>query len=283
MSQITKISVNSLKVHPKNQEFFDDIDGEQYEKFKKSIQEDGIITPLIVAPDMTILSGHQRLKAAIDLGFTLVPVLIKEEVITEEDKLKKLLATNFGRLKNNPVKQGKVYSEYEKLCGIKKGNNQFSIGQNVRTQEDIAKELGVDVRTVRRLKQLQQLSPELQDLIEEGTVKYTTALNVWSKLSEDEQSKLIDELGQDKISEMTQKQTQQYILEKQKAEEKAKTLEESNRVLEQSYNELSQELQEEKKKPEKTITVEVDNTDYTIVKKNEELKEKYSEESRKLL
>lgn len=165
------------------------------EKFKKSIQEDGVITPLTVAPDMTIISGHQRCKACKDLGIELIPVIIREDFINEDDKLKKLLAANFGRLKNNPVKQGKVYQQYEKLCGVRHGNNQYSIRNNCVSQEDIAKELGVSVRTIQNLKQLQTLSPELQQLIEDGAVKYTTALNIWSKLSLSEQSQLIEELG----------------------------------------------------------------------------------------
>jgi len=44
MEQITKLSISILKVHPQNQEFFDDIEGDRYEKFKNSIQEDGLIT-----------------------------------------------------------------------------------------------------------------------------------------------------------------------------------------------------------------------------------------------
>jgi hypothetical protein len=75
--------------------------------------------------------------------------------------------------------------------------------------------------------------------------------------------------GQTKIvDEMTSRELQKVIKEKKQLEEKAKTLEESNKALEQSYNELSKELQEEKIKPGETITVQVDNTDYTIVKKN---------------
>ena len=95
--------------------------------------------------------------------------------MTRSVQLKKLLAANFGRLKNNPVKQGKVLPEYEKLCGVERGNNQHSLRQNVAsiTQEDIAKELGVDVRHIQRLKKLQTLSPELQQLIEDGTVRHT--------------------------------------------------------------------------------------------------------------
>ncbi|MBY6842793.1 ParB N-terminal domain-containing protein [Clostridium botulinum] len=242
-----------LKVHPRNQEFYDDIEGEPYEKFKKSIQEDGILTPLIVSPDMTIISGHQRYKAVKDLCIDLVPVIIREDLDNEEEKLKKLLATNFGRLKNNPVKQGKVYAEYEKLCGVRQGGDRKSNPQIVGliTQEQIAEELGVSTETIRRLKKLQTLSPDLQQLIEDGSVKYTTALNVFSKLSDEEQEKLISEIGQDKIKEMTAKQIQQYILEKEQ--------------LEKSFNELSEKYDKEKNKEPEVI--EVDNTDYKQIEK----------------
>ncbi|WP_010236330.1 hypothetical protein [Clostridium arbusti] len=52
---------------------------------------------------------------------------------------------------NNPIKQGKVYQEYEKLCGITRGGDRKSNKQNAGliTQEQMAKELGVDVRTIR--------------------------------------------------------------------------------------------------------------------------------------
>lgn len=50
-------------------------------------------------------------------------MIIKEDLIDEDEKLKKLLATNFGRLKNDPVKQGRVFGEYEKLCGIRQGRD----------------------------------------------------------------------------------------------------------------------------------------------------------------
>ncbi|GAA0768726.1 hypothetical protein GCM10008908_09410 [Clostridium subterminale] len=91
------------------------------------------------------------------------------------------------------------------MCGIQVGRPN-KLGQIDRiSQEQMAKELGVDVRTLRRLKQLQTLSPDLQELISDGTVKYTTALSVWSKLSQEEQSKLIEDLGRDKIKTLTQK------------------------------------------------------------------------------
>ena len=253
MQQIINVSIDILKVHPRNQEFYDDIEGEAYNKFEKSIEEDGVIIPLIVAPDMTVISGHQRLKASKNLGIELIPVIIKEDLTDEDDKLRSLLATNFGRIKNNPVKQGRVYSEYEKLRGVTQGRQKN--GQNVRlTQEDIAKELGVDVRTIRRLKQLQNLSPELQQLIEDGSVKYTTALSVFSKLSTEEQKQMIDEIGKEELKEMTFKQVAIHIKEKQ--------------ALEESFNNLSKKYIDERNKPKEVSIQTVDNTDYTVATKN---------------
>lgn len=246
MSQITRLSISILKVHPQNQEFFDDIEGEQYERFKKSIKEDGVITPIIVSPDMTIISGHQRYKASKDLGLKLVPTIIEEHLIDEDEKLKKLLASNFGRLKNNPVKQGRVYEEYERLAGVRQGSRNLD-GQfdRERTQEDVAKELGVSVETIKRLKRLNTLSPELQQLIEDGQVKYTTALNIWGKLSNDEQREFIETVGKDHVSNLTAKETEKLIKKYnllQKENEELRN-QEPIEVYPDDYGELKTKLQ----------------------------------------
>lgn len=255
MKEITNVSVEILKVHPRNTEFFDDISGEEYERFKKSIQEDGILSPILVSPDMTIISGNQRYKAAVDLGMKLVPVIIREDFIDEDEKLKKLLVANFGRLKNDPIKQGKVYKEYETLCGVKQGNNQYnSLGNNSpsMSQEQIAKELGVDVTTIRNLKRLSTISLDLQDLISEGKITATTGYKVLSKLSLEEQEELIQSL--DVTKRLTQKEVQTYV-------DKIKQL--------------------ESRKPE-VVEVEkvIDNTDYSSIEKKDneikQLNEKYN-------
>jgi hypothetical protein len=105
-----------------------------------------------------------------------------------------------------------------------------------------------------------------------GSKKLFALLDVPTEEREDFISQPHEVNGQTKtVDEMTSRELQKVIKEKKQLEEKAKTLEESNKALEQSYNELSQELQEEKEKPGETVTVEVDNTDYTTAKKNEEL------------
>ena len=97
----------------------------EYEEFKNSIKEEGIISEIIVAPDMIIVSGHQRYKAAKELGIKMIPIRIREDLIDEDKKLKVLLAANFGRSKNDDAKQRKVAVEYVRLCGYKNGENQW--------------------------------------------------------------------------------------------------------------------------------------------------------------
>ena len=150
--EITNVSIDVLKVHPRNTEFFDDISGKEYEEFKNSIQEEGIISEIIVSPDMTIISGHQRYKAAKELGITMIPIRIREDLIDEDKKLKVLLAANFGRNKNNESKQRKVAVEYVKLCGYKNGENQWGCqnGTPKLSLDEIASQLGTSKRNLQR-------------------------------------------------------------------------------------------------------------------------------------
>ena len=213
MQAITNISVDILKVHPRNTEFFDDISGEEYERFKKSIETDGLLSPLVVAPDMTIISGHQRLKACRELGYKTVPVIIQDSIEDDDDKLRKLIAANFGRLKNDPIKQSKLITEYEKLCGVRQGSaGKVSLDGNNSprlSQSDIAKQLGVDETTLRNLKRLQTLSPDLQEIISSGQITPTTGFKVLAKLSESEQQQLLSTLPA--AQKLTQNQVQEYV------------------------------------------------------------------------
>lgn len=79
----------------------------------------------------------------------------------------------------NPVKFGRCIKELERIYGIKQGNNQYSsFPQNAepsKSQEDLASEFGISVDTLSRYKQLADMIPEIQDLVETGIVTPTTA------------------------------------------------------------------------------------------------------------
>lgn len=195
---IVMLDPNVLKVHPRNAEFFDDVNGAEYDRLVESIREHGVLTPLRVTKDMTLISGHQRKRAALEAGVTEVPVII-DSSSDDDEVLMKLIETNFGRIKNDPIKQAKWIKEYEELRGVKRGGNRIPNGDNPRLvgQDDIARELGVDTSTIRSLKRLLKLDPAIQQLISDGNITPTAGFKLIAKLSPEDQRKLLDKLPED--------------------------------------------------------------------------------------
>lgn len=212
-NEVQNIAVDVLKVHPRNQEFFDDISGNDYENFKSSIQEEGIISEIIVAPDMTIISGHQRYKAAKDLGIKMVPIRIREDLIDEDKKLKVLLAANFGRTKNDEAKQRKVAVEYVRLCGYANGGDRKSDSHNENvkmTLDEIARHLGTSKANLTRALSIERnLTDSMKELLDTGIISKTLAADTIASLSPQEQEELISSL--DTTQRITQKEMKKYI------------------------------------------------------------------------
>ena len=77
------------------------------------------------------------------------------------------------------------------------------------TQEDLAKQLGISVRTLQNAKTLTNLPKEIQDLVENGNVSPSTAARLVAKLSPKEQEALIANLPA--TQKYTQSQVQSYI------------------------------------------------------------------------
>ena len=70
-----KIPINQLKTCPINSEIYCDSD---VGDLVNSIGEVGLLQPIVVTPDNTIVSGHMRFKAIQSLGWTEVEVEVKE-------------------------------------------------------------------------------------------------------------------------------------------------------------------------------------------------------------
>lgn len=290
--EIIQVSTNILKVHPRNAEFFDDIQGKEYEQFKQSILQDGILSPILVSPDMTVISGHQRLKACEELGIKLVPIMIRDDLTDENEKLKLLLAANFGRTKNDDAKQRKIATEYVALCGGKHGDNQYKRSgdnrQSILSQDEIAEQLGVSPRTLREMLAIEsKLTPEIKELLDTGVFTKTTASKILTKLSPDEQKELAKSLPVD--TALTQEQVNTYV-EKIKSQEnqiagyeaKMKRVDELKAKIQGLENELANRPVE---------TVEVKPADYDkiihdnseMIKDNTRLTKQYGEKCAELV
>lgn len=239
-----QININELKPHPRNNEFFDDMSGEKWTEFLESIRTSGVIEPIVVTTDMTIVSGHQRVRACKQLGIN--SVLCEIKTYKDEDSvIKDLLETNIrqrGDVGGSAKKVGLRIKELERLYGVRDGaanEKGTRVGEiNSSTQKDIADKLDIDVRTLQNYKLLAEIIPELEELLDTGIVTKTTALAIMKNLSNQEQEELISKL--DVTQKYTQKQIQKYIDEMKSHEkenknndtEKLSTLKAENEKLE---------------------------------------------------
>lgn len=187
-----------LKPHPRNGEFFDDMDGQKWKDFLQSVKTSGIIEPIIVTQDLVIVSGHQRVRAAKALGMLKVAVEMRHYE-NEDQVLKDLIETNIKQRGNgnpNDVKLAYCIIELERILGISHGGDRKSSGHNVtlKTESDLAEELGTTRRQLQRYKKLTELIPELQDAVQTGKISSTNASAILAKLPESEQRAIAEQI-----------------------------------------------------------------------------------------
>lgn len=80
--KIINKKINELKPYENNPRFNDDA----VEYVANSIKEFGFKVPMVIDQDGTIITGHTRYKAAIELGLDEVPCIIADDLTEEQIK-----------------------------------------------------------------------------------------------------------------------------------------------------------------------------------------------------
>lgn len=248
-----RISVDVLKPHPRNQEFFDDTTGEAWDDFLRSIRTSGVIVPVVITEDNIMVSGHQRVRACKELGIKDIKYCVNHYE-TEDQILKDLIETNIrqrGIGNPNPVKFGRCIKELERIHGIRQGKRTDleTFPQSAeKSQEDLASELGISVDSLNRYKKLAELIPEVEDFLDTGMISATTALAIVKQLCIDDQKTLMSQL--DKQTKYTQSEIQKQIdlLKQQPVEVIKEVTPEDYDSNKKKLVELSEELKTAKKK-----------------------------------
>ena len=88
--EIKYLEPKTLNAYEKNSRVHDD---EQIERIKRSIKEFGFINPVLIDKNNTIIAGHARVRAALNLGLTEVPT-IELESLSEEQIRAYVIADN---------------------------------------------------------------------------------------------------------------------------------------------------------------------------------------------
>jgi len=169
-AMFNKVDPKNLKNHILNIKLYGD---KQDQELKKLIEENGVLEPIVVMPDNTIISGHRRNQCAKMLGLKEVPVIIRQDLTDPLEIEKTLILSNKQREKSTELKA----REYQRLKEIeaeqaekrmKTGKTDPKVnlpeGQKKGQSRDIAaKEVGMSGSTAEKASKVVEKIDELEE------------------------------------------------------------------------------------------------------------------------
>jgi len=97
LSPVRRLPRLEVVLSEKNQKAFAPLSEPDFERLKSDIAERGIIVPLILKRDKTLIAGHNRLRAAEALGLETVPVQYVETELSPESETAFVIKDNLLR------------------------------------------------------------------------------------------------------------------------------------------------------------------------------------------
>ena len=150
-------------------------ENEDLSKLKESIKENGVLEPIIVRPKENnryeIIAGHRRKFASELLGKDFIPCIVRN--ITREESIIYMVDSNLHRTNILPSEKAKAYKmKMEAIKNIKGG----PLGHNIRTRDLLGEENDESGRQVQRYLRLNELIPELLDMVDNSVTNEKPAI-----------------------------------------------------------------------------------------------------------
>ena len=187
---MTNISINKLhefKDHP-----YQVLDNDEINSLIESVQQQGIMTPLIVRPlegttgEYEIISGHRRFRAAQKAGLTEVPAFIRP--VSRDEAAIMVVDSNLHREHLLPSEKAFAYklkAEALKHQGQRTDLTSEQLAPKLST-ELIAEQEGTSKDTVKRYIRLTKLIPDILKMVDEQRIAFSVGVEL-SYLTENEQ------------------------------------------------------------------------------------------------
>ena len=181
---VTELPITALR--PFEEHPYKVVDNEEMASLVESIYTQGILTPITVRPldngEYEIVSGHRRLFACQKLGITAIPAIVKE--LSREEAIVAMVDANLHR--DHILPSEKAFAYKMKLDAIKRQGERTDLtsaplGQRLTSVEKIAAESDESKTQVQRYISLTRLIPELLQMVDEGKIALTPAVEL-SKL-----------------------------------------------------------------------------------------------------
>ena len=169
----------------------------------ESVKEYGVIVPAIARPlddgTFELISGHRRKRACELAGLTTMPVIVRD--IDRDAAIILMVDSNLQRENILPSERAKAYKM--KMDAIKRQGARHDLTSTQVAQklsvEKVAEEAGTSRDQVRRYIRLTELQPQLQQMVDEGKIGITPAVEL-SFLTPSEQTLLLDTIDSEQAT-----------------------------------------------------------------------------------
>ena len=164
-------------------------------ELSESIKEFGVVTPIITRPKedgngYEVIAGQRRVRASQLAGIETIPAFVLP--LDRDRAIITLVDSNIQRENILPSERAFAYKmklEAMKRQGFRTDLTSSQLGTKLRTDENIAQGFGVGKTTVQRFIRLTELIPPLLQMVDEGQIALTPAVEL-SFLKKDEQENL---------------------------------------------------------------------------------------------
>ena len=167
----------------------------QLAELAESIKEFGVVTPIITRPKedgngYEVIAGQRRVRASQLAGIETIPAFVLP--LDRDRAIITLVDSNIQRENILPSERAFAYKmklEAMKRQGFRTDLTSSQVGTKLRTDENIAQGFGVGKTTVQRYIRLTELIPPMLQMVDEGQIALTPAVEL-SFLTKDEQENL---------------------------------------------------------------------------------------------
>ena len=190
------VNIPVSKIHPFEGNPYKVLDNEEMNFLIESIQQQGIISPVVVRPlenttdEYELISGHRRMRASQKAGLETVPAFIY--AINRDEAAIMLVDSNLHR--EHILPSEKAFAYKLKLEALRhQGQTSRHLGEKWSVTQ-ISESANESERQIHRYIRLTYLIPELLDLVDEKRIAFTPAVEL-SYLNEVEQADLVEEIS----------------------------------------------------------------------------------------
>lgn len=194
-SKVRYVPLETLEDAPTEWNFYKPLSNDKMTELLESIEKNGLLNPIIVweinndpsNPKYMILSGHNRTKAYKLLKAVtgseeynkILALIKKKEEITEEDAREIIIDTNWVQRQLSPMEKAKSviekYTVLQEKSDYKSNYNKYGEG---RLRDIIADQYKISGRQVENYRNLQNLIPEIQELVSNNEISITPAFEI---------------------------------------------------------------------------------------------------------